>query len=111
MVGLTKYRIEFDGFSYWLKYKETTTILWIFKFSGWVNVWKPYYDKIHGRNDCMGWDTLVNSYDKRNLLKFVEKYPDISVYFKIAEKEQEILVQKAKEWNDNLEKSKHIINL
>jgi hypothetical protein len=91
----TKYRIVNNGYWDFIQYEIEHKFLW-FKWSEWSYVWRPYYCEFMGRFDSTGADTYICSINT-NIENFVNKYPDISVYFELASKEQEEIESKVRQ--------------
>lgn len=92
---MTKYRKIHNGHWEFLQYQNERTFLFIFKLKRWCYVWKPYYDDIWGRQlDSSGDKCFVNSLGC-NLKDFIDKWPNVNLYFEWAENEQKKLVDLA----------------
>jgi len=100
---MTKYRqVNYSGYNDYLQYEKEITVLGLFKIKFWRGVWRPFYDRIKGRQDLggFGWNNYVNSYTD-DLEKFVKRWPEIDKYFEWAKEEQKRLEQEvAKYWAD-----------
>lgn len=102
----TKYRAVNDGYDNWLEYAYEFKILWLFKFTIWSRVWKPYNDRIYGRNRVISdWYLFVSSYDT-DFEEFTKQWPDVKVYFAHARGVQDLLELESKRYWEELEKKR-----
>lgn len=105
----TKYRIINNGYFEWLQYLKETKFLFFFTYKKWHYVWKPYYDKIKGRDDILGYDTYINN--SRDIYSnscetHIKRYPYIEEYFKWANARQAELVAKASAYWKKIESNR-----
>lgn len=92
------------GYFWWLYYRVEKKFLW-FKWHKWYLVPKPYWDKIRGSMDLMGWDSYVTtaSVSVRYLDSFKASYPKIEDYFNdYYWPEMQRLKDKAREYWDEI---------
>ena len=100
----TEYRIISNGFWDTLQYKTRKRFL-IWTYNVWVNVPKPYYDDVYGRELDLGHNISVCSLTA-NLEEFIKTYPYIGPYLDIYEKEQKELEDKVRQKQAEIEAKK-----
>ena len=102
----TRYRRISNGHWDFLQYEKEVPHLIFFKKKKWFYVPRPYYDTFWGRSlDSIGDDTYVNSL-KENLDMFAKKLGNIEDYFEFFNEQQAALVQKALEYQAEIEKKR-----
>ncbi len=90
----TVYRIISDEHKDILQYLKKKNVFF-FKWSIWVNVWRPYYHKKYGRNFVIFEEYLTINSLNTDLNSFILKWPCIDDYFIYAKKKQIKCIKKA----------------